>query len=82
MWFVDGFLHVVGDFQEKCLIFGNKREGWCEVTVVVVSMADNDNKGEIRERLIFGKWDEGNVRREKKRCGGRYTMGALVFVFF
>ena len=54
-----------------------KREGWCEVTVVAVSMADNDNKGEIRERLIFGKWDEGNVRREKKRCGGRYTMGAF-----
>jgi hypothetical protein len=23
-------------------------------------MADNDNKGEIRERLIFGKCDEGN----------------------
>jgi hypothetical protein len=54
------------------------------VTVVAVSMADNDNKGEIRERLIFGKCDEGNecsTGGKKKRCGGRYTMGALVFVF-
>lgn len=56
------------------------------MTVVAVSMADNDNKGEIRERLIFGKCDEGNEcstgGEKKKRCGGRYTMGALVFVFF
>jgi hypothetical protein len=54
------------------------------VTVVVVSMADNDNKGEIRERLIFGKCDEGNecsTGGKKKGVGGRYTMGALVFVF-
>lgn len=55
------------------------------MTVVAVSMADNDNKGEIRERLIFGKCDEGNecsTGGKKKKVWGKIYNGRLSFCVF
>jgi hypothetical protein len=46
-------------------------------------MADNDNKGEIRERLIFGKCDEGNeCSTGEKRVWGKIYNGRLSFCVF